>query len=78
MSGEKKIELEYVNALTGQRSVFCGWFESIAEAVRSVVSSFSEDFNPANLDFEHVVIDGQDIGIEGLLAAEIALQDLYS
>jgi hypothetical protein len=45
---------------------FSGEFSSIYDAVKVIVDMQPEGFNPANLDFEKVIIDGDDIGIEGL------------
>lgn len=75
---KKTIKLEYSNALTDTKTEFVGGFESVAEAVRALVATFDKEFNPANIDFEHVVVDDVDIGLEGLYNAEIALKEFYS
>ena len=73
-----QIKLEYSNVLKDGKFEFTGEVESIADAVKQVVDSFDEKFNPANLDFEHVYADGVDLGIDGLYRAEIALKDYYT
>lgn len=72
-----QIKLEYANALKDGKFEFSGEFEDIAGAVKALIATFDKDFNPANLDFEHVVVDGTDLGIDGLTQAEIALQEFY-
>ena len=72
-----QIKLEYANALKDGKFEFSGEFEDIAGAVKALVDTFDEDFNPANIDFERVVVDGTDLGIDGLTQAEIALQKFY-
>lgn len=75
---KKTITLDYSNALTDARIEFTGEFESVADAVRALVATFNKDFNPANIDFEHVVVAGEDAGLEGLYNAEITLKEFYS
>ena len=75
---KKTIKLEYSNALTDTKTEFVGEFESVAEAVRALVATFDKEFKPANIDFEQVVVDDADIGLEGLYNAEIALKEFYS
>ena len=72
-----QIKLEYANALKDGKFEFSGEFEDIAGAVKALVATFDKDFNPANLDFEHVIADGADLRIEGLYQAEIALKEFY-
>lgn len=73
-----EIKLEYVNALKDGKFEFTGEYENITGAVKALVDTFDKDFNPANLDFKHVVVDGTDLGIDGLYQAEIALKEFYS
>lgn len=75
---KKTIKLEYSNALTGTKTEFVGEFEDVAQAVRALVATFDKEFNLANIDFEHVVVDDADIGLVGLYNAEIALKEFYS
>lgn len=75
---KKTIKLEYSNALTDTKTEFVGEFEDVAQAVRALVATFDNEFNPANIDFEHVVVDDTDTGLEGLYNAEIALKEFYS
>lgn len=72
-----QIKLEYANALKDGKFEFGGEFEDIAGAVKALVATFDKDFNPANLDFEHVIVDEADLGIGGLYQAEIALKEFY-
>lgn len=72
-----QIELEYSNAVNNKKLKFTGEYETIATAVKALVDSFDEDFNPANIDFEHVIVDSEEIGIEGLYQAEVALKEFY-
>lgn len=73
-----QIKLEYSNALKDGKFEFTGEYEDVARAVKALVATFDKDFNPANLDFEHVIVDDNDLGIEGLYQAEIALKEFYS
>lgn len=72
-----QIKLEYTNALKDGKFEISGEYEDITAAVKALVDSFDEEFNPANLDFEQVIVDGKDLGIEGLYQAEIALKEFY-
>ena len=72
-----QIKLEYANALKDGKFEFSGEFEDIARAVKALVATFDKDFNPANLDFKHVIVDRTDLGIDGLYQAEIALKEFY-
>ena len=72
-----QIKLEYANALKDGKFEFSGGSEDIAGAVKALVATFDKNFNPANLDFEHVIVDGADLGIDGLYQAEIALKEFY-
>ncbi len=72
-----RIELRYSNALADGQEEFSGEFSSIHDAVRDLVGRYPESFNPANLDFEKVIVDGDDVGIDGLCQAEVALQEFY-
>ena len=72
-----QIKLEYSNVLKDGRFQFTGEAKSVADAVKQVVDSFDDKFNPANLDFEHVYADGADLGIDGLYQAEFALKQFY-
>ncbi len=71
------IKLVYSNVLEDGKFEFTGKFKDISAAVEALVGSFDKDFNPANLDFEHVIADGTDLGIDGLYQAEIALKEFY-
>lgn len=73
-----QIKLEYANALKDGKFEFTGEYDDIAGAVKALVKTFPEGFNPANIEFERVVVDGTDLGIDGLTEAEIALQEFYS
>lgn len=77
-SENMQIKLEYSNALKDGKFEFTGEYEDIARAVKALVDTFDKDFNPANLDFEHVVVNGTDLGVDGLYQAEIALKEFYS
>lgn len=72
-----QIKLEYGNALIDGKFEFTGEYEDISEAVRALVKTFDDDFNSANIDFEHVIIDGVDFGIDGLYQAELTLKEFY-
>lgn len=51
---------------------------SIAKAVAELVASFGKDYNPANIDFVSISADGEDLGEDGIYAAEVALADYYT
>ena len=51
---------------------------SIAKAVAELVASFRKDYNPANIDFVSISADGEDLGEDGIYAAEVALADYYT
>lgn len=72
-----QIKLEYSNALADGKFEFSGEHEGVPEAVKALVKTFDKDFNPANIDFEHVVADGTDLGIDGLYQAEMTLKEFY-
>ncbi len=71
------IKLVYSNVLEDRKIEFTGKFKDISAAVEALVESFDKDFNPANLDFEHVSANNVDLGIDGLTQAEFALQKFY-
>ena len=71
------IKLVYSNVLEDGKFEFTGKFKDISAAVEALVESFDKDFNPANLDFEHVYSNNIDLGIDGLYQAEFALKQFY-
>ena len=75
---KKTITLKYANALATGSFEFSGEFEDVSTAVNALVKTFETEFNPANLDFQTVLVDGVDLGIDGLTQAEVALQKFYN
>ena len=71
------IKFVYSNVLKDGKFEFAGKFKDISVAVEALVESFDKDFNPANLDFEHVYANNVDLGIDGLYRAEFALKQFY-
>lgn len=52
--------------------------ESIDDAIKALVASFGKDYNPANVDFTSVIVDGEDLGENGIYDAEISLAKHYN
>jgi len=42
------------------------------------VKEFDKDFNMANIEFDYVYKNGEDLGADGLLEAETALSEYYT
>lgn len=51
--------------------------QSINDAINILVSQFNKEFNVANIEINAIFKDGIDLGIDGILDAEIALAKYY-
>lgn len=75
---KKTYKFEYTNILDGSNSSATLEAETIADAVKQFASEFDKDFNMANIEFDVVYENGEDLGTDGLLDAETALSEFYT
>ena len=73
----KKFVLKYTIADKEDIYEFKCEASAIDLAVYSLAKSFDKDFNVANISFYQILKDGIDLGEDGILEAEVALQKFY-
>ena len=71
-------EFEFTNILDESNSTSTIQAKNITEAVKLFVKEFDKDFNMANIEFDYVYKNGEDLGADGLLEAETALSEYYT
>ena len=71
-------KFEFTNILDGSNSTSTIQAENVADAVKLFVKEFDKDFNMANIEFDYVYENGEDLGTDGLLEAETALSEYYT
>lgn len=74
----KKYKLEYTNILDEKNGSFEIDAADMKEAVKALVATFENRFNPANIEFDAVFVNGEPTGLDGQLEAEKALMLYYT
>lgn len=71
-------KFEFTNISDGSNSTSTIQAGNIADAVKLFVKEFDKDFNMANIEFDYVYENEEDLGTDGLLEAETALSEYYT